>query len=519
MNVPISPNTPQQQAIIDATLSGHSVIVTARAGCAKTSTLERVAHSLPSNQHWLALAFNVAIKQELEARLPSNVTCLTLNGLGHRAWAASRRRLTIDKEKPYKVIDDYLKSNSLTASFEEKRQLTSLLNGARTLGLCPSGLPGVGFLDDSPESWDRVVEWAEAYFDSERQRDEQLKIARGVLRHSIQWGFNSLLDFIDQIYLPTTFGGAFPRHYHGVMGDEVQDWSGANHKMVAACTSKQKLLVGDPKQAIYAFRGAMSDSMEHLEKTMPPGTEWKHLKLTKTFRCGKAIVARQRSYVPDFEAADQNSPGQVEAWPRALKHNTGLDEATWSPKNVPDGSAILCRNNAPLISCALKFLAARRRVTILGRDFAQKLQRDISKATGGAPGSLPIDEVLGKVKAFYLSKLEGGPRKPTASQLAQAQDRVAAIVAISETCQRLSDLSDTIASIFSDKIAPVTFATGHKAKGLEWDFVLHLNPFLIPGKWAQEDPEALEQEYNLKYVIETRPRHTLVLANLDDLDI
>lgn len=37
--------------------------------------------------------------------------------------------------------------------------------------------------------------------------------------------------------------------------------------------------------------------------------------------------------------------------------------------------------------------------------------------------------------------------------------------------------------------------TGHKAKGLEWNTVYHLDPFLIGES---------EQELNLKYVIGTR---------------
>lgn len=511
------PNTPQQQDIIDDVLAGKSVIVTARAGCAKTSTLERIAYTLPSTVNGLALAFNVKIKKELEDRLPSNWTCLTLNGLGHRAWQAGRGRLIIDGQKPFKMVDQYLTDNRLTATFEEKQLYSSLLNSCRTNCLVPKELPGTGFIPDTYDSWMNVIiPWAEADVPKDKEL-ETIKIVTGILKLSINRAMNSLLDFSDQIYMPVCFGGAWPT-YQIKMGDEAQDFSAANHKMFKNVRAPQAVLVGDPKQAIYAFRGAMSDSMEQLESTMPPGIEWSHRKLTKTFRCGKAIVKRQKPFVPDFEAAELNVEGSVVKWPtREINMSVNEVEDVWTPDMIPNGSAILCRNNAPLIRCALRLLTAKRRVTILGNDFAARLKKDISKATKGAPGAMPIGEVLEMVKVFYEAKLEG--KKPTASQLSTIQEKIEAIEAFSEDCTYLSDLADAITRVFSDQVAPITLSTGHKSKGLEWDWVMHLNPWMIPSKWAENDPEAMEQEMNLKYVIETRARHTLVLANLDDLEI
>ena len=49
---------------------------------------------------------------------------------------------------------------------------------------------------------------------------------------------------------------------------------------------------------------------------------------------------------------------------------------------------------------------------------------------------------------------------------------------------------------------PITLITGHKAKGLEWDTVYHLDPWLI-GMGNHS-----EQEQNLRYVIQTRAKET-----------
>lgn len=46
----------------------------------------------------------------------------------------------------------------------------------------------------------------------------------------------------------------------------------------------------------------------------------------------------------------------------------------------------------------------------------------------------------------------------------------------------------------------IQLLTGHKAKGLEWNTVFHLDPFLIKDG---------EQELNLRYVISTRAMNEL----------
>ncbi len=81
-----------------------------------------------------------------------------------------------------------------------------------------------------------------------------------------------------------------------------------------------------------------------------------------------------------------------------------------------------------------------------------------------------------------------------------------------------SNLSAAIAyaeRIFSSN-GPIQLLSGHKAKGLEWDIVYHLDPWRIPSKYAASDEEK-EQELNVRYVIETRLKKELLLVNLADL--
>jgi ATP-dependent exoDNAse (exonuclease V) beta subunit len=72
---------------------------------------------------------------------------------------------------------------------------------------------------------------------------------------------------------------------------------------------------------------------------------------------------------------------------------------------------------------------------------------------------------------------------------------------IAECLRLFASLSQTLGQaiayadyLFKQK-GRIHLTTGHKAKGLEWDTVYHLDPWLIGDS---------EQELNLRYVIQTR---------------
>jgi ATP-dependent exoDNAse (exonuclease V) beta subunit len=59
----------------------------------------------------------------------------------------------------------------------------------------------------------------------------------------------------------------------------------------------------------------------------------------------------------------------------------------------------------------------------------------------------------------------------------------------------------------------------HKAKGLEFDTVFHLDPWRIPSRFIKEGTEEYEQELNCRYVCETRFKKELYLINTKDFVI
>lgn len=64
----------------------------------------------------------------------------------------------------------------------------------------------------------------------------------------------------------------------------------------------------------------------------------------------------------------------------------------------------------------------------------------------------------------------------------------------------------------------IQLLSGHKSKGLEWDVVYHLDPWRCGGR-RDLSPEDMEQELNIRYVIETRAKKELHIVNMENIDV
>lgn len=488
--------SPQQEAILSQAKLGKNFQIIARAGCGKSTTLCMIAEELYPKSV-IMLAFNKSAQQDLERKLSgsANAKALTFNSLGHRSMTG---RLTLNKRKPFLLLDDISHARNISFSRGETAEFITLLNAARRKGLVPPGKGGSPLAPWTDEAWQDLFEEQEA-----EPTNLNLEIAQQLLSYSIERMASGLIDFVDQLYRPAIWGGNFP-YAHTYMVDEAQDLDPLQHKLLKLLPCSQIIAVGDDRQAIYAFRGAYSDSMHRLREALG-GESTPILPLSHTYRCAKSIVERQKSLVPDFESAS-HIEGKIEDW----------RGRPWNSTMIPNGMAILCRNNAPLLTVALRLFADGRKVSILGRDFAEKLQRDIEKAVGkDAPSSLLISSVLEKLEALYVRNSKNKDKKLTAHE----SDRIAALRAISESrmVRHLGDLRTLLSQIFTEETAAITLATAHKAKGLEWPIVMHLSPSLIPSPWAKTEEEQT-QEANIAYVLETRPKEILILAELEDME-
>ena len=491
--------TPEQTAIIEAVRGSASLMVNALAGTGKTTTLEMLARALPP-EPILALAFNVKIRDELKKRFPSNFQILTLNGLGHRAWAGTlgSKRLFIDDKKLGRLTTEALKP------FPESREawapIKMLVCHAMRRGLVPSQFQHAkGFIPDTPEIWEQL----DVECDAGLTPDER-KLARRILISSIEEGLAGKITFDDQVYLPVVFHGNFPR-FNTVLVDEAQDLSPLNHAMLKKVCAGKLIVVGDPRQAIYAFRGADSKSMTSIRALRP---NWIELPLNTTFRCPKAVVERQQIHAPNYVAAPGNAEGQVIDWTN--------DEWTWEGLSAQRTGtlAMLCRNNAPLVSMAFKLVRRGIGVNMLGREIGKGLEILVKKID--ADRGLSIVEFSKALTEWHLTEFSLAEANYNQTKMEAIQDKYECLQAVIDGQSVLTsrDLIEALRRIFSSE-GTITLASGHKSKGLEWDTVVHLDPWRIPSKFAKS-PADLEQENNLRYVLETRTKHTLILASVQN---
>lgn len=455
-------------------LGQQNLLVNARAGAAKTSTLELVAARLPKATG-LAIAFNVSIKDELSTRLPSNFECRTMNSIGHRAIGSFLgRRLTLIKNKTYRLCRDFI--DGLPSKPEQDEAFAVLGDTMKLI----SAAKQRGFVHAlRPSTRVRPICDEDEYLDAIDMvpTELQLSMIRAITAESFRLMLEEgVVDFDDQILGAALFKCSFDNYSH-IFVDEAQDLSPLQHLILEKMVKRKTflLVVGDPCQAIYGFRGADSNSMPNMKNRF----DMHELFLTICFRCPQEVIKAAQWRAPDMR------------WPENAKVGEVRTLSAWNAEDIPDGSAILCRNNAPLFSMALRLLTAGRAPEFLGRDVIAtigKLMKDLGKPTHS--------------REISLANLGGWVAKQKLRDKNQSRvmDQVACMRLFIERTETLKDACDTLARIGSAS-GRIKLATGHKAKGLEFPQVFFLDQDLCRVK--------KDQDRNIKYVIQTRAQETL----------
>lgn len=476
--------TQEQQAIIHHALSTRdNILISALAGAAKTTTLEFLCKYLPTGPT-LSLAFNKRIAETLSRRLPGHVQCRTMNSLGHRVWStALGSKLNLNASKSYSLLRGFIEDlgqSDRDSAFESLGETLCAITWAKRLGYVPRRSPAkVRPLITEKDFYNGLEDEPSAL---------QISLIEATLVASISQAYLGTIDFDDQIYMPTLFGGSFPK-FPLVLVDEVQDLSQINHAMLRKLVVNRFVAVGDPYQSIYAFRGAKIDGMPSLVRDYA----CTQLPLSTSFRCPEAIVHAAQTRAPHMR------------WSRLGGHVEHL--ATLSPNSIPDGAAIICRNNAPLFRLALNLLGAGRGVHLVGTDLGPSLIKTLDRL---GPPSLTQEETHAAIDTWLTTKL-AKTRNPAA-----AVDKAECLKVFAEFAPTLGGAITYARHLFSGKGA-IQLLSGHKAKGLEWDVVYHLDPWRIPSPYATS-PEELEQEENLRYVIITRAKEKFFLISSDNID-
>jgi DNA helicase-2/ATP-dependent DNA helicase PcrA len=477
-----------------------ALMVEAVAGSGKTTTIVESLKLIPVNQQVLFLAFNKHIAEELKRRVPPNVQASTLNSFGWGVVRNSFRGIKLDDWKTRNAMRDFV------VDPDERRRWDGPMK--RLIGLKKATLVRIDGKLTSLEA----TEIANRY-DLDLPTDPRFMIAAADVWKKVT-SQTSIADFDDQIFLPVLKNLPTPK-YDWVFVDEAQDLSSTQIELIKG-VAPRIVAVGDPAQAIYAFRGANPEAMSQMREALSA----KVLPLSICYRCPLTVVAKADAVLMQWDQ-DNGLPGKPYILPSPTAEEGVVDdvdlaqlrtectaavngevELARSEKRCVNNRAfpwVLCRTTAPLVKECLKLIVEGVKATVKGRDIGQQLIGLIEKV--GGHDIVEFTERLVEWHQQESKRLEQAGRD---AQLQALDDRVESIHALAEGARTTDDVIAKIENVFKDEASiGVTFATAHRSKGLEADDIYILCPDLMPFPKAKS-AWARKQERNLKYVAFTR---------------
>lgn len=458
-----------QTAIFDFVKNERkSLLVDAKAGSGKTTTMVRCMDFVHPDDKIGALAFNKAIATVLQRKVPSLVDARTFNSLGFgtvmREFAPK-----MNFKKNYGLLKQAVPSNydDLVAD------LARVMSHGKAWGV------GV-FEPNSEEVWYNLLDSGE--FDIPT---ENIKQAASWLAKAYKKGLSDTknIDFDDQILFPIYYE-LRGRQYDVLFVDEMQDMSPLQHEFIHRYLAPSGRVIGfgDPRQAIYGFRGADTESMQNFGRKF----SCESLPLSISYRCARSIIHEAQTIVPDIEYREGAPDGIVDTIPLP-------DLSEFAPEDL-----ILCRNNAPLITLGLRFLAANLAVNVRG-EFGAQIIAFVKKFKTDNIGIFTK-----RLESWYDVEKNQAEKEEKWRKVHIICEKYEALKAVLTANQpnTVDELINIFHKLFDSDIG-TTLSSIHRAKGEEARRVYLIKPEFIPSKYARTEAQ-LQQEYNLKYVAITR---------------
>ncbi len=445
----------------------------------------------------LYLAFNKPIVEEMclrtQPRHGSKIS--TFNSLGHSICINTWPGLKLNKYKIEKHVKALVEHKLPTRSKEkDKYELVKLV---RYLKNIPHEVSSVDVQDTID------------FYDIDMYPD-MIEHALKVLLANI----NDMkeIDFSDQLLFPVLYGLYAPL-YDTVLIDEAQDVNAVQIELLKLLQARNPSVrlcsVGDSHQAIYAFRGSLSDSMADLSREF----EALNYPLTITRRCDRKIVELAQSLYPhDITVSPTAQEGRVEYVDHKQYHIRPVYRdytdiiPTLSLGVDMNNTLIVCRTTAPLVNFAYQLLRSNIPCYIRGRDIGESLIKYIEKSNTEYVVDF-LDYMNGDigdsiVKAVIEKKEE---------RVQSLEDKRDMLSLFCENTKSMytRDVCLYISNLFKEGKG-VQLSTVHKSKGLEASRVVILARDLMPHPLARKDWE-LVQERNIEYVALTRAQHVLTI--------
>lgn len=466
--------TDEQQHAIDLAKRGIDLKLAAFAGAGKTTTLKLIANTL-GPRRGIYLAFNKAIVNSLEGKLPRNVEARTFHSLAYRQFGVPLRH-KLEKRLTGAYVASRLRigATSIETETGQRRMIQPSSIGYYVMQCAQALARHDG--RDVPLS-------AYPYPDLRNLSKGQMAAFRRDYAPLAEKLWTLMADPNDDcpathdVYVKRWVSSLPQLPVDFLLFDEAQDADSLMIRLVQN-QNAQKIWVGDAYQSIYQWRGAIN-AMDRIEAQ----TAY----LTQSFRFGEAVAER----------------AQILLWALGCKQRIrGLESRPSRVERLDECDAMIFRTNAAVIEELIQLHAEGkgRGVSATGVDSAMKRLMAIKQLRDGQnPG--------GEFALFkdyfelleYANSASGGDMLP----LVKIEKDYGA--------EKVMDLLQAASRVHDPRLV---LSVGHQAKGLEWNRVKLGHDFKLPSTVAERraaaeagDPpprEPSDEENRLLYVCLTR---------------
>ncbi|XP_058480287.1 F-box DNA helicase 1 isoform X2 [Solea solea] len=506
--------TGEQQRIMNHDIQAdHLVKVIAFAGTGKTSTLVKYAEQRP-HLRFLYVAFNRSVACEAQRRFSRNVDCKTVHSLAfseigvmyrnHKKLTANVKAYSINYVLP-KGRGGLVKAKVISVTLETFMASADQAISIRHVPSTHTTNSGKKFVITTEEK-ELFVDGAQTIWEKMQDLNER-KFEAFYMTHD---GYLKLWQLQDP-------KPCLSDKYDVIFIDEAQD---CNPATMDVLLSQQcaKILVGDPHQQIYTFRGAINalNSARHTHIYY----------LTQSFRFGAEIAYVAASLLRVCKQVDKILVGGKQKG--SVCDETAvqiLEDVRTGMSYCPGKTAILSRCNVSVFNIAVELTDANPhcRIHFIGDVQNIGLNRilDIWRLTQ-QPDPHPkfIRDPL--IRSFARKDQNATVCLRNYIEQTTDQELSSKFNIVQKYGPRIPELVTRLRSCFEQDFHSADFIVGtvHKAKGLEFDSVMVTDDFVkVPSSWHRlhhfpvfEFVNIPRDEWNLLYVAVTRAKTTLIIS-------
>lgn len=479
--------THEQFKIVSYDIGGNDVIkINAFAGTGKTTTLISYTEVRP-NTRFLYIAYNKSIQLDAEKRFPRNVTCKTMHSI---AYAATAKPFAKAKKIRSPSNGAVFSSLQHMAGFNTFSRATYAL---RTVNNYIASTDRFMVLDHVPtlaKGEPITPEQRQQYLADALDLWEKMQDLRNKYIGMSHDGYLKLFQLKESVDFATTISKA---PFDVILVDEAQDMSPANIDLLLR-QNAPRILVGDPNQQIYGFRGAVN-AMSLIDCSTV-------FYLTQSFRFGPQIA----------HLCDTLLSGL-----KGLKSQTviGNDYNCTTNGDVIGQLCVITRSNYHQFAEAVKAIEKAGHWQGGGDE---SLRPRIAFAGNDKKGSF-FDQLMDVFHLFnnekdqidnnYIKKFSSFQDLFRHSDKVEDKEILGKCQIVNRFKKDVGRHVDEIRMHMTDDQdqADILFTTAHKSKGLEFDTVKVVDDFYV----TTELERCSDDEKNLLYVAVSRAKKSLIM--------